>query len=316
MSRNKFPVHTTLTADAVKILERYEKELGAKNLVLEKALYSLDSTRFKSKLDTKNIDRVIKRVNTGINGLDDMLEGGIPEGFSIIVTGPPGTGKTTMSMQFLVEGIKKGEKCIFFSFEERINQLIQHFIRFGWDLGKYIDDGYLEIFGMALLTFEEINEIIDTYKPQRIVFDSLNVFANSEDFRKSIAWRSLHKTLKKKKVTSFLITEKDHGIQTKKFDNYDFLGDGIIFLDSMQLNELDSTLTPVMAIQKMRATKVDGIPQPFRFSEKGIVKYRGVGASPSRLQERMRANQEQRRMENLGNADPTDDGLGSYGTGY
>jgi hypothetical protein len=81
MARNKYPVHTTLSHDAIKVLERYEKELGAKNLVLEKALLSLDTSRFKSKLDTQNLDRAIKRISTGVAGLDDMLEGGDPRRF-------------------------------------------------------------------------------------------------------------------------------------------------------------------------------------------------------------------------------------------
>lgn len=287
MARNKFPVHTTLSSEAVKILERYEKELGAKNLVLEKALMSLDSTKFKSKIDTNNIDKAIKRIGTGVLGLDDMLEGGVPKGFSVIVTGPPGTGKTTLCMQFLMEGIKADEKCLFFSFEERIPQLIQHFMRFGWDIGKHIDDGYLEIFGMSMLTFEEISEIIEAYKPQRVVFDSLNVFSTPDEFRKSVSWRGLHKLLKKMNITTFLVTEKEFGIETKAFDKYDFVGDGIIFLDKMQTNEVESTLTPIMAVQKMRATRVDTSPQPFRFTDKGIAKYRTVNLMANKLQERM-----------------------------
>ncbi|UGV41388.1 circadian clock protein KaiC [Methanococcoides orientis] len=291
MARNKFPVHTTLSSDAVKILERYEKELGAKNLVLEKALMSLDSSKFKSKIDTKNIDKAIKRVNTGVVGLDDMLEGGIPEGFTVVVTGPPGTGKTTLCMQFLMEGIKNDEKCLFFSFEERIQQLIQHFMRFGWDIGKHIDDGYLEVFGMSMLSFEEIGEIIESYKPRRVVFDSLNMFTDPAEFRKSLEWRTLHKMLKSKNITSFFVTEKEFGIETKSYDTYDFLGDGIIFLDKMQANEVDANLTPVMAVQKMRATRVDTSPQPFRFTDKGISKYRTVNLTASKLQERMNMRQ-------------------------
>ncbi|WP_135612017.1 ATPase domain-containing protein [Methanococcoides sp. AM1] len=291
MARNKFPVHTTLSSDAVKILERYEKELGAKNLVLEKALMSLDSSKFKSKIDTNNIEKAIKRINTGVVGLDDMLEGGIPEGFTVVVTGPPGTGKTTLCMQFLIEGIKNDEKCLFFSFEERIQQLIQHFMRFGWDIGRHIDDGYLEVFGMSMLSFEEIAEIIDAYKPRRIVFDSLNMFTDPAEFRKSLEWRTLHKMLKSKNITSFLVTEKEFGIETKSYDTYDFLGDGIIFLDKMQANEVEANLTPVMAVQKMRATRVDASPQPFRFTDKGISKYRTVNLTASKLQERMNMHQ-------------------------
>jgi KaiC/GvpD/RAD55 family RecA-like ATPase len=296
--KTKFPIHTTLSADAIKILDRYEKELGAKNVVLEKALLNLDATRFKAKLDTHNIDRIIKRISTGIPGLDDFLEGGFPKGFAVIVTGPPGTGKTTFSMQYLMEGVKNGERCIFFSFEERAQQLVQHFARFGWDVGKYIDDGYLEIFGISMLTSEEMIEIIDSHKPDRVAFDSLNVFTAPGDFRTSIAWRGLHRLLKKNMITSLLITEKTHGIDTKEFDDFDFLGDGVIFLDFVPTNDIDTTPMPVMAVQKMRATRVDHTPQPFRFTNSGIAKYRALNLPPTVLQARM----EKRRAERTGSS--------------
>jgi KaiC/GvpD/RAD55 family RecA-like ATPase len=276
--RNKFPIHTTLSSEAIKVLERYEKELGAKNVVLEKALLAMDGMRYKAKLDTGGMSVPIKRISTGIPGLDESIEGGIPKGFSVIVTGPPGTGKSTFCMQYLMEGVKKDEKCIFFSFEERVEQLVQHFMRFGWDIGKYIDDGYLEIFGMSMLTSEEMIEIIDSYRPERVVFDSINVFAEPADFRTSGSWRSLLRLLKVKKISSLFITEKHHGIEIKQFDDYDFLGDGVIFLDSIQTNEIDTTPTPVMAVQKMRATRIDRTPQPFRFTETGISKYRSMAA--------------------------------------
>ncbi len=285
--RNKFPIHTTLSGDAIKILERYEKELGAKNIVLEKALLAMDGMRYKAKLDTGGMRSPIKRVSTGVPGLDESIEGGIPKGFSVVVTGPPGTGKTTFCMQFLIEGAKNDEKCIFFSFEERVEQLVQHFMRFGWDIGKYIDDGYLEIFGMSMLTSEEMIEIIESYRPERVVFDSINVFAEPSDFRKSGAWRSLLRMLKVKKISSLFITEKHHGIEVKQFDDYDFLGDGILFLDSIQTNEIDTTPTPVMAVQKMRATRIDRSPQPFRFTENGISRYRAMSMPSSALQDRL-----------------------------
>lgn len=285
--RNKFPIHTTLSSEAIKILERYEKELGAKNVVLEKALLAMDGMRYKAKLDTGGMSVPIKRISTGIPGLDESIEGGIPKGFSVIVTGPPGTGKSTFCMQYLMEGVKKDEKCIFFSFEERVEQLVQHFMRFGWDIGKYIDDGYLEIFGMSMLTSEEMIEIIDSYRPERVVFDSINVFAEPADFRTSGSWRSLLRLLKVKKISSLFITEKHHGIEIKQFDDYDFLGDGVIFLDSIQTNEIDTTPTPVMAVQKMRATRIDRTPQPFRFTETGISKYRSMAVPRNVMQEKL-----------------------------
>lgn len=112
--RDKHPIHTTLSTDAMRILERYEKELGTKNAVLERALLGMDKLRFKEKIDIQNISRIIKRVKTGVPGFDGLVEGGIPEGFVVVVTGPPGTGKTIFSLQFLLEGIKNSERCIFF----------------------------------------------------------------------------------------------------------------------------------------------------------------------------------------------------------
>lgn len=279
MARNKLPIHTTLSSDAIRILERYEKEIGAKNLVLEKALLSLDSSRFKGKFDAGNIERTIKRISTGVKGLDDTLEGGIPKGFLVIVTGPPGTGKTTFCMQAMLEGARNQEKCLFFSFEERVEQLVQHFMRFGCDIGEYIDDGYLDIFGMSKLTSEEMMEIIQFYNPERVAFDSMNVLTNGDEFRASGSWRSLHRLLKNKKITSFFITEKKHGIEVKEFDNFDFLGDGIFFLDSVPTNEIDNTPMPVIAVQKMRATKIDSSLQPFKFTDNGIARYKAVTTS-------------------------------------
>jgi KaiC/GvpD/RAD55 family RecA-like ATPase len=228
--------------------------------------------------------------------MDDFLEGGFPKGFSIVVTGPPGTGKTTFSMQYLMEGAKNGERCVFFSFEERAQQLVQHFARFGWDVGKYIDDGYLEIFGISMLTSEEMMEIIDSHKPDRVVFDSVNVLTAPGDFRTSTSWRGLHRLLKKNMTTAILVTEKSHGIETKHYDDFDFLGDGVIFLDFVQTNDIDTTPMPVMAVQKMRATHVDHSPQPFRFTNNGIAKYRALNLPSRVLQERL----EKRRAERLG----------------
>ncbi len=268
--RDKHPIHTTLSTDAIRILERYEKELGTKNIVLERALLGMDKLRFKEKIDTLNISRIIKRVKTGIPGFDGLIEGGIPEGFVVVVTGPPGTGKTTFSLQFLHEGIKNNEKCIFFSFEENAEQLINQGIRFGWDFGGYIDKGYLEVFGFSRFSTEEIIEIMNIFKPKRIVFDSLNVFSDVTDFRRSIQWRNILREIKEKKITSIAITEKKYSLPARRFDEFDFMGDAVIFFDKKQNHELDPYPTYYIYPQKMRLTKVNEMPSTFIFTDHGI----------------------------------------------
>ncbi len=267
---DKHPIHTTLSTDAMRILERYEIELGTKNQVLERALLGMDKLRYKDKIDTQSISRIIKRVNTGIPGFDGLIEGGIPEGFVVIVTGPPGTGKTTFSLQFLMDGIRNNERCIFFSFEEMAEQLIKQTIRFGWDIGEYVDKGYLEIFGFSRFSAEEIIEIIDIFKPKRIVFDSLNIFSDISDFRRSPQWRNILKVIKDKKITCLAVTEKSHGGSANEFDDFDFMGDGVISFDKKQKNEFDTYPTCNIQIQKMRLTKVNEIPHQFVIKENGI----------------------------------------------
>lgn len=283
--RDKHPIHTTISTDALRVLERYEKELGAKNTVLERALLGMDKLRFKEKIDTQSVSRIIKRVKVGIPGVDELIEGGIPDGFVVVVTGPPGTGKTTFSLQFLMEGLKNNEKCIFFSFEEKVEHLIKQSMRFGWDIGKYIDNGYLEIFGFTMLSTEEIIEIFDVFKPKRIVFDSLNTFFEIDEFRKSSQWRNILKEIREKKMTCLAITEKRHGLEVKEFDEFDFMGDGVIFFDKRQRHDLDPYPTYYIQIQKMRITKINEMPHPFIFTDRGLELIGNKGLSKRFAQE-------------------------------
>jgi len=64
---------------------------------------------------------LMKRVSTGIVGLDEMLGGGFPQERVILVRGGPGSGKTIFSLQFIVEGVKRGERGIYVTLEEPLN---------------------------------------------------------------------------------------------------------------------------------------------------------------------------------------------------
>lgn len=81
------------------------------------------------------------RLTSGIRGLDDMLEGkGFYKGSSILVSGGPGTGKTSLGAQFAAASCKSGAKCVFFSFEESVPQLSRNMRTIGIDLQRQIED--------------------------------------------------------------------------------------------------------------------------------------------------------------------------------
>lgn len=86
-----------------------------------------------------------ERVPTGISGLDHLLEGGLPKGRSILVTGEPGTGKTIFALQFLVDGLKRGEKGIYVTADESPMDVLEQAASLGWDLEPRVDAKELAI---------------------------------------------------------------------------------------------------------------------------------------------------------------------------
>ena len=79
----------------------------------------------------------IDRIYSGIIGLDALTQGGLKKKSINLVVGGAGSGKTILAIQFLVEGIKRGEPGIYITFEEKKEKLYEDMALFGWDLAKY-----------------------------------------------------------------------------------------------------------------------------------------------------------------------------------
>ncbi len=116
-----------------------------------------------------------ERVPTGIDGLDELCEGGFDRGSSVRAMGEPGAGKTTMMSQFLVNGaLQQGEGGVFLSFEESKESIIRHSVSFGWDMNELEKSGAVAIInykphevkrlaeeGGVTLVLEPLNPIVD-----------------------------------------------------------------------------------------------------------------------------------------------------------
>ena len=87
-----------------------------------------------------------ERVSTGVESLDGMFGGkGYLRGTSVLISGTAGTGKTSLAGHFAAAACKRGEKCLYFSFEEGESQLVRNFRSIGLDLAKWIDVGRLQV---------------------------------------------------------------------------------------------------------------------------------------------------------------------------
>ena len=130
------------------------------------------------------------RISSGVPGLDDIFGGGIPAGHIYLVEGDPGAGKTTLALQFLLEGVRRGEPCVYVLLSETADELRTVAASHGWSLAniEIVDlqnseantgeSSQYTFFHPAEVELSETTKIIlaavDRVKPTRVVFDSLS----------------------------------------------------------------------------------------------------------------------------------------------
>jgi len=248
----------------------------------------------------------LKRLETGIPGLDELVGGGFPIGRSILLTGGAGTGKSIFSIQFLYNGITQFEENgILVTLEEPAEVIRENMKTFGWDLKKLEDDNKLVIIDAAPIRYRNIKNGSPKYKlaqkphpilgerefgiqditslihenrrkinAQRLVFDSLttlilhhnDLFAIRQDIL------TLVKTLKISEMSSILIAESPSGNEIGRFGVEPFLAEGVIILSMIRRG---NSRIRALDIQKMRGTTHSMDSTLFRIAESGIVIYPG-----------------------------------------
>ena len=127
-----------------------------------------------------------ERVSTGVPALDAMFGGkGYFRGSSILVSGTAGTGKTSLTAQFVDAACARGERCAFFSFEESPNQIIRNMRSIGIDLGRWVNKGLLHFHAARPTTFGlemhlvKLHKTIEDIKPSIVVVDPLTALLQS-----------------------------------------------------------------------------------------------------------------------------------------
>jgi len=235
------------------------------------------------------------RVSTGIDGLDDLLNGGFPQGSVTLVSGTPGTGKTIVCFQYIDKGLKDGEKCLFLTSDERVNNLIKQANELGFDFQSAIENKQLEFMYLNLDrsdVHKEMEEKIRTGRYSRVVLDSLtplsevpvwvvnkgNEIIPSDGSMSTTAFplesiqatrvhiRRIMSILDEDECTTLVTSEIPEGSRGLSRDSIsEFLVDGILILD------LDTTMDRrKLTIRKMRGTKHTLKPKDIEINKGGI----------------------------------------------
>jgi KaiC/GvpD/RAD55 family RecA-like ATPase len=223
-------------------------------------------------------EETIERVVSGVKGLDELTRGGFPKWSTILVSGTPGTGKTILSIQFLVNGaIQQNEKGVYISMEEDVNRIKKYMhAAFGWELDELEKKKKVLFIKSELYDFEAFKNLIETnvekIGAERIVIDPLTVislfFERPLEIRRSLI--DLDKLLKRLCCTTLLTCEIPEGSNAiSSFGIEEFIADGIIVL-----SYYPGVKPRGITIRKMRATDHDTDIHPFEIkSKKGIVIY-------------------------------------------
>jgi len=231
------------------------------------------------------------RCVTGIPGLDEILRGGIPYGSTVLVAGTCGSGKTTMCMEFLVNGANNGEACAHFSATEPSVKLLENVRQFDFFEMRLVDQGLINVFDMDVLfswlgmtksTFElsdidamvkSITDIVNTIGVTRLVIDSVTTLCYkipSEQLIRDFLFK-LGKALATLGCTALLVSEiTSSGAKAywSSFGVEEAILDGIIVLGDV---ERMGHLLRFIQVVKMRGTSHARAKYALELTPKGVM---------------------------------------------
>jgi KaiC/GvpD/RAD55 family RecA-like ATPase len=225
---------------------------------------------------------MVARVSTGVPRLDSLLEGGLLQNSVTMVTGGTGTGKTIFCLQFLWEGLQKGEPCVYLSLEEDAEEIKADARQFGWDLDPYEKKGLFRI--MFHDPFEtDVSSVlvnqIEYIKAKRLVVDSISMLGlymkDRATVRKQLG--KLMKAVKNAGCTSLVTSEiMEDSKALSRFGVEEFVVDGVIIMNYLGIGEETNRS---LQIRKMRRTDHGKDIYPFKISDKGVQLAGGAGGS-------------------------------------
>ena len=247
-------------------------------------------------------------IASGVGELDALLGGGPLRGTSTLITGPAGTGKTTVTLQYLHAACERGERAVIYEFDERIGTMLTRAAAFGLDIQRHVDSGNLVIEQMdpAEISPGEFAQRVRCQIEQRgvqiIAIDSLNGYLTAMPQEKQLVLQ-LHELLSylnQRGVATFLINPQHGLLGSMQTDlNISYVSDAVMLL---RFFEAEGRIRKAISVIKNRAGGHEDAIREFRVDAGGIrigqplVAFKGVltgtpeytGASAPLMEDRAR----------------------------
>jgi circadian clock protein KaiC len=224
------------------------------------------------------IELTPERLQTGITGLDAMIETGWLRGTSTLVIGPSGAGKTMLGLHFLRRGVTLGEAGLLVNFQESPRQLRRAMTSLGWDVAALLGDKRLDVLYSSPVELQmdtiiqELLRRIEANGVRRIVIDALGDLQRAAGDRRRFSdyIYALTQELAVRRITSMLVLEGPGDPVAGRIDtdqDISDMSDNILLLSM----SLDSQLTRTIRIMKTRGSAHDGGRHVLRIGSEGIV---------------------------------------------
>ncbi len=228
------------------------------------------------------------KLSTGIGGLDEMLDGGINHGSIVAAVGPPGSGKTIFSLQFLHASLNSGNTVLYISANHREEELIQHSESYGWDFSQFIKSKQLVLMEMPPVQLmqrggemhlvsdylDKLPRVVNESKMEVVIIDSVTDFLMlcKSQFESRSRLLNLFKIISDNGSSALITAESDVNSDSTKYGIVEYAVDGLIVLRKVQSADL-SEIVHVIQVAKMRWSKHMREIRQYDFTENGIVVY-------------------------------------------
>jgi circadian clock protein KaiC len=217
------------------------------------------------------------RASTGLPSLDEMLDGGLPEGSATMVAGGAGTGKTLMGLHFITSGAECGEPGVIVTFQENPAQLREIARAFGWDLRGLEEQGKIAHLYHSPVEIQPdihtalVKEAVEQIGARRVLIDSLKdlEIATSDKVRFKDYVYSLVNELKRRSVTTLLTNEISELFGSFALSEFgvSFIADNVILLRYV---EMGGRMGRALSVLKVRGSQHDKDIREFEITEQGL----------------------------------------------